>query len=95
MAKQYWFWIVSKDPESGRPYLIMGGRSEDEARQRGLELLAGLDFRIKKYPTSDLTTASSFLRGKRLEQSHSLAEAGRRQGHEKTIRRRIARRRIT
>ena len=71
------------------------GVTEEEARQKGLEMLGGLNFEIKRYPTRDLAKASSFLRGKRLEQSQSLSEAGRRIGHTKSLRRLHRRRSIT
>ena len=88
MTTQYHFWIVAKDPDTMRPYLIYGSsRSSEECRQKGLELLGNIDFEIKKYPTRDLNTASAFLRGKRLEQSGSLGTAGKRIGHDKSLRR--------
>jgi len=86
-SKQYHFWVVSRDPTTNRPYLIYGGRTEDEARTRGLELLGGLDFVLKRFPTSNLALASSYLRGKRLEKGLGLHNASRRQGHDKTLRR--------
>ena len=84
--RRYYYWLVSRD-ESGKPYLIFGGDSEQEARQKGLEMLAGMDFSIKRYPTRDQDTASAYLRGKRLEQTHSLKESGRRIGHTKSLKR--------
>lgn len=85
--KRYYYWIATHD-EAGKPYLIFGSEhSEDEARQKALEMLGGLDFEIKRYPTKDLATASAFLRGKRLEGSHSLKEANKRIGHTKSLRR--------
>lgn len=87
MSRKYYYWIVTRDPDTGKPYLLFGGDSEQEARQKGMELLAGLNFEIKRYPTRDQATASSFLRGKRLEQTHSLKESGRRIGHNKSLRR--------
>lgn len=88
MTTRYYFWICTRDPDTGRPYLVFGSdRDEADARQKGLELLGGLDFEIKKYPTRDLNTASAFLRGKRLEETHSLRSAGKRIGHSKSLRR--------
>ena len=88
MTTRYHFWIVAKDPETGRPYLVYGSsRSSEECRQKGLELLGNIDFEIKRYPTRDLNTASAFLRGKRLEQSGSLGVAGKRIGHTRSLRR--------
>lgn len=86
MPKQYW-WIVSQD-ESGKPYLIFGSAvSESEARQKGLEMLAGMDFTIKQFPTRDLGAASAFLRGKRLEHGEGLRKSSQRIGHEKSLKR--------
>jgi len=86
VVKRYYYWLVSRD-ESGKPYLIFGGDSEGEARSKGLEMLGGLDFDIKRYPTRDQATVSAYLRGKRLEQTHSLRESGRRIGHSKSLKR--------
>ena len=86
--RRYYYWIVAKDPETGKPYLIFGSdKDEADARQKGLEMLGGVDFEIKRYPTRDMATASAFLRGKRLEQSGSLGTAGKRIGHDKSLKR--------
>lgn len=83
--KEYW-WIVCTDSESGKRYLLFGSdKSEDDARQNGLEMLGGTDFEIRMFPTSDRNTASAMLRGKRLKESHSLAESSQRIGHERSI----------
>lgn len=83
-VRKYYYWIVTKD-ENGRPFLVFGGDDEEEARRKGLELLAGLDFEIKRYPTRDLGQASAFFRGKRLDETHSLQEANRRIGHDRSL----------
>jgi len=85
-ARRNYYWLVARD-ENGKPYLIFGGDSEVEARQKGLEMLGGLDFEIRSYPTRHEPTASSYLRGKRLEDTHSLKESSRRIGHSKSLRR--------
>ena len=86
MARRYYYWICTHEPETGKPYLVFGSdKDEADARQRGMELLGGVDFEIKRFPTRDLATASSYLRGKRLEQSGSLGEAGKRIGHDRSI----------
>ena len=82
--RQYW-WLVTHD-ETGKRYLVFGSAlGEEDARQRGFEILGGVDFEIKQYPTSDISAASQMLRGKRLEQTHSLTEAGKRIGHTKSL----------
>lgn len=87
MARRFYYWLVARG-DDGKPYLVFGSdKDENDARQKGLELLGGIDFEIKRYPTRDLATASAFLRGKRLEQTHSLGESGRRIGHTKSIKR--------
>ena len=80
------YWIVTKD-ESGKSYLVYGGLSEEESRQKGMEMLGGMDFELKRYPTSSLPAASSFYHGKRLEQTHSPKKAMQRLGHDKSLRR--------
>lgn len=83
--RRYYYWVVARD--QGKPYLIFGGADEEEARRKGLELLGGVDFELKRYPTSDLARASAFYRGVRLEETHSLKESSRRVGHNRSLRR--------
>jgi hypothetical protein len=88
MTTRYYWWIVSHDPDTGRPYLIFGSdKSEENCRQHGLEILGNVDFEIKRYPTRDISRASSLYRGSRLDTTHSLKEASRRIGHDKSIKR--------
>jgi hypothetical protein len=91
---KYYYWIVTQD--QGRPYLIFGGADEEEARRKGLELLGGLDFRLVRYRTSQLSQASAFYRGERLENGLGIRESAKRQGHERSLdrlrRRRLERR---
>jgi len=82
--RRYYYWICTVD-ENSKTYLVFGGNSEEEARQKGLEILAGVDFELKRYPTHDLSTASAYLRGKRLEETHSLSTASQRIGHSKSL----------
>jgi len=86
VTTRYYWWIVSHDPDTKKPYLIFGSeKSEDECRQRGMELLGGLDFEVKRLGTRSLSKASSLLKGNRLEQTHSLKEASKRLGHDKSV----------
>ncbi len=80
-----YYWIVAIDPESGKPYLISGGPTEDEARQKGLEMLAGVDFEVKSLPTRNLARASSLIKGDRLESTHSLHKSSERLGHDRSV----------
>lgn len=85
MRRNY-YWLVCRD-EQGKSYLVFGGDDESEARQKGLEMLGGIDFEIKRYPTRDKDTASAYYRGVRLEQGEGLSKARQRIGHEKSIKR--------
>lgn len=85
--ERYHFWLITQD-EDKRPYLIYGcpaSKGEDEARTHGLEILGGMDFEIRKLPTRSIQKASSIIRGSRLEKTHSLKEAKKRIGHNKSI----------
>jgi len=94
MEHRQYFWLVTTDPETGKPYLIYGGSNEEEARQKGLEILPGIDFEIKMFRTRHLATASSMLRGQRLNGSRSLRDASQPQGHNKSIKRLLRHRRL-
>ena len=93
--REYHYWLVAVDAaNNNKPYLIYAcpeRQGENMARTRGLEILGDLDFRIKRFPTREISAASSFLRGKRVAQTHSLSEAGRRIGHSKSLRQRARR----
>ena len=96
VSRRMYYWIAAKD-ETGKPYLLSATscRTEDECRAYGMEMLGGLDFEIKRYPTRDLSSAVRMHRGSRLEDTHALRTSARRQGHEKSIarlRRRISKR---
>lgn len=85
-SRRHHYWLVTRD-ENGKPYLIYGGPTEEEARSKGLEVLGGMDFDIKRLPTRNLQAASSMIRGTRLEQTHSLKQASERIGHSRSLRR--------
>jgi len=86
MTTRYYYWLVAADPETHKPYLVMGSdKSEGDARIKGMEMLPGVDFQIKRLPTKDIGSASAMIRGKRLETTHSLKEASKKLGHEKSI----------
>jgi len=93
MARQYHLWIVTRDPDTGRPYLIYGAPDfgsdggEEAARAKGIEMLGGLNFEIKRYPTRSLSEASAYHRGKRLESGEGLRASTQRLGHEKSVER--------
>lgn len=90
---RYYWWLVTQD-EDGKPYLIFGSdKGEDDALQNGREMLPGTSFEVRKLPTRNLQRASSLLRGSRLENTHSLKEASKRLGHEKSVAR-LKRKRI-
>ncbi len=81
------YWILAVDPDTDKPYLIYGGATEDIARQHGIEMLGQVDFEIRALPTTNLQRASSLLKGKRLEDTHSLSKASQRLGHDKSVKR--------
>ena len=85
--RNWYYWIVARDPETDKPYLLPGGKTEQEARQKGLEQLNGIDFELRRYPTMDIAKASAMLKGKRLEKTQSLHKAVERLGHGKSLKR--------
>jgi len=97
MARQYHWWIATTI--DGKPQLIYGAPDfgsnggEDVAREKGLSMLPGYDFRMFRYPTRSLSEASAFHRGRRLENGEGLRASTQRLGHEKSVTRRLARRR--
>ena len=94
MKRQMYYWLVCQDPDTKKVFLIAGGRNEDEARQKGLDMLGGIDFEIRRLPTTNLQSASAMIRGKRLESGEGLRKAKQRLGHNKSINRlRLKRRR--
>ena len=93
MTTRDYYWIVTRD-ERGKPYLISAAmcKTESEVRQRGMEMLGGLDFEIKKYPTRDIDAASAYHRGKRLARGDGLRKSTQRLGHNRSLRRMLKRR---
>jgi len=83
--RRQYYWLVCKDPQTGEPYLIKGGKTEEEARQRGLDFLGNIDFEVRMLPTINISRASAMLRGKRLEDTHSLQKAKKRIGHDRSL----------
>lgn len=83
-GRKTYYWLTAHD-EDGKPYLIYGGATEDEARQKGLEELGGVDFEIRKFPTRNLARASSMMKGHKLSTEHSLKKASARLGHDKSL----------
>ena len=84
-SRRKYYWLVCKDPDSGKVFLIAGGDTEEEARSKGLEMLGGIDFEIRPLSTRNLQSASSMVRGKRLKDTHSLHKAKERLGHNKSL----------
>lgn len=83
----FYYWIIAKDGETGKVFLVAGGSNEAEARSKALECLPGVDWQIRRLPTRDMARASQIVRGKRLEETHSLTQARRRLGHDKSLNR--------
>jgi hypothetical protein len=85
--RQYHYWIAARD-ETGKPYLIYGCPDRDGesvARNKGIEMLGGLDFVIKRFPTSNMAQASQFWKGFRLESGEGLHQSAQRLGHERSV----------
>jgi len=83
-SRRKYYWLVCQS-DDGKVFLIAGGRTEEEARQKGLEMLSGIDFEIRGLPTTNLQSASAMVRGKRLEDTHSLNRARQRLGHDRSL----------
>lgn len=90
-SRRIYYWLVTSDPETGKPYLIFGGDTEEEGRSKGLDMLGSLDFEIRGLCTRNLASASQMVRGKRLEDTHSLHRASQRLGHSKSVKRYLTR----
>ena len=86
MTTRYHYWLTGV--ADGKRFLIYGADSEDRAREKGLETLSGIDFSIKKLPTSRIESASRMLKGSRLEETHNLDTATRRLKHKRIRKRR-------
>lgn len=79
MPRSYW-WLTGKN--EGKRFLIFGSdTSEDDARQHGLELLGGIDFKIVCLKTRNISQASRCLKGDVLEQTKNLGVATKRLKH--------------
>lgn len=85
--RNWYYWIVARDPVSQKPYLLPGGKTEQEARQKGLEQLGNIDFNLRRLPTVNMAAASSMLKGHRLERTKSLHKATEKLGHNRSLRR--------
>lgn len=76
----YYWWLTGRN--EGKTFLIFGSdKSEDDARQYGLETLPGVDFEIKRLPTRNISEASRQLKGGVLEQTKDINKATRRLKH--------------
>ncbi len=90
MRHQFW-WIYGRDRETSKPFLVFGSdRSEDDCRQKGLEMLGGqnLELEVNMIPTRDISAASRILKGFKLGQSRDFGTATKRLKH-KRIKRRL------
>lgn len=66
MPTRFHYWLVAYD-EDGKKYIIYGGTQEEESRRKGIEMLSGVDFELRRLPTRNLREASSLLKRGRLE----------------------------
>lgn len=91
MNRPYW-WLYGRYRESGDPFLVFGSdKSEEDARQKGLELLAGqdLEWDVKMIRTRNISAASRSLKGYKLEQTKDLRTATTRLKHKRINGRRL------
>ena len=56
-----------------------------DTREGVIKVLNGIDFEIRGLPTRNQQTASSMVRGKRLDDTHSLRKASERLGHDRSL----------
>ena len=80
-----YFWLTGV--AEGKPFLLFGGMTFDEANEHGLEMLSGVDFQIKKLPTRSISAASRMSKYGTLATTHNIVKARERLGHDKTIKR--------
>ena len=85
--RSYHWWIGGIDPNTGKRFLIYGDPQESVARQKALEMLSGIDFKMKRLGTRDIGSASRMWKGQRLATSHDITDATRKLGHDKTLKR--------
>jgi len=90
--RQFHWWISGLDPHSGKRFLIYGDPQESVCRQKALEMLSGIDFKMKRLPTRDPNAAARMWKGERLAVHHDLSDAMRRQGRSKTLKRMLNKR---
>ena len=83
--RKYFYWLICREPDTGKVFLLSGGEDEQSARNRGLECLGGIDFKIKRLPTRNLASASAQVRGLRLNSGEGLRKSSERQGHQKSL----------
>ena len=93
-TRRKFYWILTQDPDTRKPFLIAGGEDESGAHQKALEMLGGVDFEIRGLYTRNMAKASSIIRGKRLEDTHSLHKASERLGHDRSLHKMMRRRRF-
>ena len=59
---EHYYWCVGRD-ELGKPYLVKGGKTPEDAAKRGYEIIPN-DFKVVDYPTTNLKVANQYLKGK-------------------------------
>jgi len=84
--RSYHWWISGLTPQ-GKRFLLYGDPQESVCRQKALEMLSRIDFRLKRLPTRDIGKASQMWKGGSLEKSHDITDATRKLGHNKTMKR--------
>ena len=90
--RQFHWWISGTDPHTGHRFLIYGDPSESVCRQKALEMLSGIDFKMRRLPTRDISTAARLWKGSRLATHHDITDATRKLGRHKTVKRMLNKR---
>jgi hypothetical protein len=80
VRRRYW-WLVGTDTD-GTPFLVFGSAvSEQEARQKGLEMLGGVNCEVKELHHRDMGAASHEMKGGTLAESKDIHKALRKLRH--------------
>lgn len=91
--REYHYWIYCRPSAEtdGKPVLIYGcpdhgsKGGEDNARSKALDMLANMDWELRRLPTRDMGTASALIRGKRLASGEGLRSSTQRIRHERGL----------
>ena len=86
--RNWYYWIVTRDPETGKPYILPGGETDQKGNQHAQELLGTVDYELRRLPTTDANEASRLIKGRRLEKTHNLHKSVEKLGRKRSFVRR-------